>query len=475
LLFSTKKNEQKGITNAFFFSFISKMSSRVSLPEKIIVEYNCYKCECNLCDGTRLREHLNREHKVLAPPPLSGKRRRSNKEYQYVKDGDDPTAIVHNACPSCLKHYFDMNDLINHLNQQHLVKEHIEDCAIIQRKTNSYCFVPALKLNNNHISSVPKLSLTTIQELKNIVKIIAPYNQQLSPSDMNSLKGQQDDQDKLIALKQFPSVHSSLLGVLAIDNYKEWPKYMWNFVGDAKSDLEIKLLEASKYILTDYANKCNREPIFTPKHEKTLWIDRVIPILQTIGDQTGYIGFEWCEVEPTHYKAFTMDLLTFKRTSKRNADGIGFNKYKNDIMILEGSSPLNKDDTEHEVDDTLKNIHSSICMLDCIIRENLNINFSTVTEVKVISIQTSGKYMTLSTTYLDLEKPGKFVHIQNRHAAIPMSLNDKYEWVVLFELISYLTILLDEQDKTRNVMIKERNKILFVNPNQTVSKAMKIT
>lgn len=78
------------------------------------------------------------------------------KKIQYVKDGDDPVAIVHNACPSCLEHFFDMNGLVNHLNQQHLLKERIEDCAIIQRKSNSYCFFPAFKLDNSRISSIPK-------------------------------------------------------------------------------------------------------------------------------------------------------------------------------------------------------------------------------------------------------------------------------------------------------------------------------
>jgi hypothetical protein len=95
--------------------------------------------------------------------------------------------------------------------------------------------------------------------------------------------------------------------------------------------------------------------------------------------------------------------------------------------------------------------------------------------VKIISIQTSGGYITLSTTYVDPEQPGKFVHIQNRHAVIPINSNDKYEWVVLFELFSYLTALLDKQDKIRNVMIKERNKILPVDINQTVSKVMDIS
>ncbi|RCH83570.1 hypothetical protein CU097_006440 [Rhizopus azygosporus] len=159
------------------------MSLRVSLPQKVTIEYNCYKCDESFCDGTRLRMHLNRVHNVLSPPPTSGKRRRS----------------THNACPSCLEHFFDMNGLVNHLNQQHLLKERIEDCAIIQRKSNSYCFFPALKLDNSRISSTPKLSFRAIQELENIIKIIAPFNQKLSSDNMNSLKEQQANQDELIS------------------------------------------------------------------------------------------------------------------------------------------------------------------------------------------------------------------------------------------------------------------------------------
>jgi hypothetical protein len=110
------------------------MPSRVSLPQKIIIEYNFYKCDESCFDGTRLRMHLNRVHNVLSSPSISGKRRRSNKKIQYVKYGDDPVAIVHNVCPSCLEHFFDMNGLVNHLNQQHLLKEHIEGCAYYSKK-----------------------------------------------------------------------------------------------------------------------------------------------------------------------------------------------------------------------------------------------------------------------------------------------------------------------------------------------------
>jgi hypothetical protein len=69
--------------------------------------------------------------------------------------------------------------------------------------------------------------LRTIQELENIIKIIAPFNQKLSLDDVNSLKEQQVNQDKLISLKIFPRVHSLLLELLNIDNYKEWPKCTW--------------------------------------------------------------------------------------------------------------------------------------------------------------------------------------------------------------------------------------------------------
>ncbi|KAG0790336.1 hypothetical protein G6F22_006440 [Rhizopus arrhizus] len=229
-------------------------------------------------------------------------------------------------------------------------------------------------------------------------------------------------------------VHKLLLNVLDTDDYKVWLLFLWSFDGSAAEGLELKLLQTARFILTDFASKCNRDPAFVPKGERTFWIDRIVPLFQIFGDQTSYLGFEWCEAEPNDYKTYTIDSLTWMRTSKRSVDGLGYNKSKIDQIVMEGSSGL-----QNEVGGTGKYEH------------------------QFFNSDASGN---------DEANPGKYVHIQRRHASIPITFEDRYEWIVLFELLSFLLILLEKQDKVKEIMIKERNRLVTVDPEKTVGKLL---
>jgi hypothetical protein len=111
-------------------------------------------------------------------------------------------------------------------------------------------------------------------------------------------------------------------------------------------------------------------------------------------------------------------------------------------------------------------------MIDRVVRENMNINFSTVTQMETVCVQSSGKYLTLSTTSLDETNPRRYVRIQRRHASISITFEDRYEWIVLFELLSFLTILLQKQDKVRDIMIKKRNRLVTVDDEKTIGKLL---
>lgn len=130
---------------------------------------------------------------------------------------------------------------------------------------------------------------------------------------------------------------------------------------DMEEDQIIKIIQ---FTLTDFAGKCNRSQIFEPKHERTFWIDKIIPIFQSIGDQTGLVGFEWCEKNPESFSETTTDLETWKHGPVRYVDGLGYREGRTDIIVMEASSGKNYEDLEHSRDDTLKNVHGSICALE---------------------------------------------------------------------------------------------------------------
>jgi hypothetical protein len=78
-----------------------------------------------------------------------------------------------------------------------------------------------------------------------------------------------------------------------------FPQFLWNELA-ANSMEEEQMQKTIQITLTDFVGKCNRPQLFEPKHERTFWIDKIIPIFQAIGDQTGLIGFEWCENVQNH-------------------------------------------------------------------------------------------------------------------------------------------------------------------------------
>lgn len=48
----------------------------------------------------------------------------------------------------------------------------------------------------------------------------------------------------------------------------------------------------------------------------------------------------------------------------RYVDGLGYREGRSDIIVMEASSGKNYEDLEHSRDDTLKNVHGSICALE---------------------------------------------------------------------------------------------------------------
>ncbi|CAO3676796.1 unnamed protein product [Rhizopus stolonifer] len=95
--------------------------------------------------------------------------------------------------------------------------------------------------------------------------------------------------------------------------------------------------------------------------------------------------------------------------------------------------------------------------------------FLTVMQVEAVCVRSSGKYLTLSTIPLDETNPGKYIHIQCRHTSISITFEDRYEWITLFELLSFLTILLE---KHKDIMIKVRNRLVMVDSGKTVRKVL---
>jgi hypothetical protein len=116
-------------------------------------------------------------------------------------------------------------------------------------------------------------------------------------------------------------------------------------------------------------------------------------------------------------------------------------------LVMEGSSKNHdKEVIGHSKDDTVKIIHTSIELLNSIIRRNMFASFGSLCRIKSFSVQSVCTTITLSTTMLDPSKVGSHIHKQVRYAEIPINYESRATWAAVFELVAYLFISLREQE-----------------------------
>ncbi|KAG1447016.1 hypothetical protein G6F56_009392 [Rhizopus delemar] len=239
---------------------------------------------------------------------------------------------------------------------------------------------------NFYASYQPKLTAETILKLKSLVTIFAAYNREMPDQYKIKLKEHEVAQASLESLKSFPNAFDIVTGA--------------------------------------------------PKLERTFWIDRIIPIFQAMGDQTGLVGFEWCELNPEPYMESTIEKDTRKRGPLRNVDGLEYSNLNTDMIVMEASSGQKDEDLMHTKDDILKNIHGFICALETSLRRYPHAQFMTATNLFAFSGQPVCTTIDLSITSLDSNNPGKYIHQECRTAEIPMNYRERIKWLKFFEFVT---------------------------------------
>lgn len=273
-------------------------------------------------------------------------------------------------------------------------------------------------------------------------------------------------QSSLGTLKSFPAIFDLVTAAMEKPMHS-LPAFLWNY--DLQTNMEEEQLgKIVQFVLTDFVCKCNRPRIFQSKSERTFWIDRVIPIFQAVGDQTGLVGYEWCETNPGSYTESTIEQDTWKRGPLRNVDGLGYTDVGTDVIVMEASSGQTNEDLVHTKDDTLKNIHGSICILEAYLRQCPDARFITATNLLAFSVQSVCTAITLSTTCLDPNYPGKYIHQECRMAEIPMNYDERVKWLKVFELVSYLVVMLQKQTLIIHQLQRENSGMVSVDSDETV-------
>ncbi|OBZ81958.1 hypothetical protein A0J61_09994 [Choanephora cucurbitarum] len=134
------------------------------------------------------------------------------------------------------------------------------------------------------------------------------------------------------------------------------------------------------------------------------------------------------------------------------------------LVLLFASSGKNYKDLEHSRDDTLKNVHGSICALEAILRRYPNASFATASSLLSFTVQSISTTIKLSTTALDAENIDSFLHQECRS----VHYDERIEWMKVFELVSKLVMMLREQALIIDQLQKEQSGIIPIDNVETV-------
>ncbi|KAG1136431.1 hypothetical protein G6F37_012024 [Rhizopus arrhizus] len=113
-----------------------------------------------------------------------------------------------------------------------------------------------------------------------------------------------------------------------------------------------------------------------------------------------------------------MDMCVSLWTSPalRYVDGLGYDMYGEERLVIETSSNQHKERLQHTLDDTAKQLLSSICMLQEIANTYPNANFITMRKMKIFGLQCVRIGITLSQTSFD--ENGKYMYEEIRSVKI---------------------------------------------------------
>lgn len=126
------------------------------------------------------------------------------------------------------------------------------------------------------------------------------------------------------------------------------------------------------------------------------------------------------------------------KTKKLYADGIGRRSNK-EVLIMESSSPFEKEDLNHSLEDSMKLIDVMVSTLNISISSKLNTKFTTLLDLAVYGVQMIRNRLTLMKTTLD-PSGKKWRIVELRSAVVPTSWNHGVYLSQWFELLVYLYV-----------------------------------
>ncbi|KAI8063094.1 hypothetical protein BDF21DRAFT_369139 [Thamnidium elegans] len=245
-----------------------------------------------------------------------------------------------------------------------------------------------------------------------------------------------------------------------------------NFLEDtiilSKKYSKNELISFMKYTFIDFHANCQR-PVPVPiNNERTIYVEFFIPMFKYFANFTKTLAFTWCEKQLNSSSIWYM-LSDYSKPgiNRKFVDGIGTDiSSSKDILIIESSGYNDKEDFKHMLEDTLKNLKNGSDSLKYLISQYKFASYSTFKKVTVFSIQIIQTTMTLVA--YSVSTPEKWQAVECRSASVPLTWDDREDFIKVFELFTFLLEELKNQKENFKALKQEHLGISFVTTGQSV-------
>lgn len=140
----------------------------------------------------------------------------------------------------------------------------------------------------------PKFKFTDIVRLQPFVRMAIECNQDLFEEDANIIQENQENQRMLRTLAQYAVQMSLIRECLTLNHANQIPPLVWtrDLEGNNTTNQQ-RFHRLVQHVTTWFSSRCERVTPVKTNHERTFFVDFIVPIFQYFHDQIQYLQFQW--------------------------------------------------------------------------------------------------------------------------------------------------------------------------------------
>ncbi|CAO3672392.1 unnamed protein product [Rhizopus stolonifer] len=295
---------------------------------------------------------------------------------------------------------------------------------------------PTTSLEHPHKPKLRKLHINALRELFHFGTSFSTSN----TTAATQYEAYENEQKRNKSLQSL-NVLDHVVFMLNEIPYEEFNGKLWTTEHDSLAGSSKAFNEILRYTLCSFHLIYRTVSSYMVNHERSYFIENIIPSLLALAKNTGFVEFKWCETEFCSKKTLNLSEYDYdlrSAPSSKFTDALGTLTTQNnmELVIVEASSGRLREHTTHTIEDSLKILECGVAALK---KESIhfkNASLETFKKLKVYSFHVIKTQVTLSEMYLSDKDHWKFV--EKRSATLPNNWRDRLGLIQYLELLATL-------------------------------------